>query len=134
MKFISVIPARSGSKGIKNKNIYPLKGTPLVSYTFREVTKSNSKKNFILTDSKIIKKIAKKFKINSEYNRPSKLSQSNTSLSETLFHFYNWAIKKSLQFDYLIVLQPTSPLRPRNIISNAIKTTSDCTLSLISST
>lgn len=121
MKFISVIPARSGSKGIKNKNIYPLKGTPLVSYTFREVTKSNSKKNFILTDSKTIKKIAKKFKINSEYNRPSKLSQSNTSLSETLFHFYNWAIKKSLQFDYLIVLQPTSPLRNYKDINKAIQ-------------
>ena len=46
LKFISVIPARSGSKGIKNKNIFPLKGIPLVSYTLKEVTKSNSQKNF----------------------------------------------------------------------------------------
>ena len=121
MKFISVIPARSGSKGIKNKNIFPLKGIPLVSYTLKEVTKSNSQKNFILTDSKIIKRIAKKFKINTEYDRPSKLSKSDTSLSETLFHFYNWTKKKSLEFDYLVVLQPTSPLRNYKDINKALQ-------------
>ena len=52
MKFISVIPARSGSKGVKNKNIFPLNKKPLITYTFNAVKKSMIKNNFILTDDK----------------------------------------------------------------------------------
>ena len=119
MKFISVIPARSGSKGVKNKNIYPLNKKPLISYTFNAVKKSIIKNNFVLTDSKKIKKIAKSFKINTDYERPKKLSQSNTSLIDTLFHFYKWTKKKSIYFDYMVVLQPTSPLRKDEDINQA---------------
>ena len=48
MKFISVIPARANSRGIKNKNIYRLNGRPMISYTFREIKKSRLKNNFVL--------------------------------------------------------------------------------------
>ena len=99
MKFISVIPARSGSKGVKNKNIFPLNKKPLISYTFNAVKKSMIKNNFILTDNKKIKRIAKNFGINNDYERPKKLSQSNTSLIDTLFHFYKWTRKKSIYFE-----------------------------------
>ena len=119
MKFISVIPARSGSKGVKNKNIFPLNKKPLISYTFNAVKKSMIKNNFILTDNKKIKRIAKNFGINNDYERPKKLSQSNTSLIDTLFHFYKWTRKKSIYFDYMVVLQPTSPLRKHEDINRA---------------
>ena len=49
------------------------------------------------------------------------MSKSDTSLSETLFHFYNWTKKKSLEFDYLVVLQPTSPLRNYKDINKALQ-------------
>ena len=94
MKFISVIPARAGSKGVKNKNIFPLNKKPLISYTFNAAKKSMIKNNFVLTDSKKIKKIAKNYGINGDYERPKKFSQSNTSLIETLSHFYEWTKKK----------------------------------------
>ena len=119
MKFISVIPARAGSKGVKNKNIFPLNKKPLISYTFNAAKKSMIKNNFVLTDSKKIKKIAKNYGINGDYERPKKFSQSNTSLIETLSHFYEWTKKKIINFDYMVVLQPTSPLRKHEDINRA---------------
>ena len=120
MKFISVIPARANSKGIKNKNIYPLNGKPMISYTFREIKKSKLKNNFVLTDSSYIKRLSKSYNINSEYKRPKKVSKDTTSLSETLYHFYQWTKKKNIQFDYLVILQPTSPLRNYLDINKAL--------------
>jgi len=120
MKFISVIPARKGSKGIKNKNILKIFGKSLVEYTFEAAKKSKVKRNFVLTDSKKIKIISKKYKINSEYFRPKKLSKDKTSLAETIYGFYLWTKRKNIYFDYLIVLQPTSPLRDQNDINKSI--------------
>ena len=88
MKFISVIPARSGSKGIKNKNIYKINKKPLIQYTFEAASKSKIKDCYVLTDRKKIKKIAKKFSIITNYVRQKKISTSKTSLIETLNHFY----------------------------------------------
>ena len=120
MKFISVIPARKGSKGIKNKNILKIFRKKLVEYTFEAAKKSKVKNNFVLTDSEKIKKISKKYKINSTYIRPKILSKDKTSLSETLYDFYLWTKRKNFFFDYLIVLQPTSPLRDHNDINKSI--------------
>ena len=75
MKFISVIPARSGSKGIKNKNIFKVGNKALIEHTFK-AKKSKSSQNFVLTDNKAIKSIANKFKINTEYKRPKKVSKA----------------------------------------------------------
>ena len=121
MKFISIIPARAGSKGIKNKNIVKLNRKSLIEYTFSAADKSKVKKNFVLTDSKKIKLIAKKYKINSEYIRPRHLSKDKTSLIDTLAHFYTWLDSKKIKFDYLIILQPTSPLRTYKDINRCIK-------------
>ena len=120
MKFISVIPARANSKGIKNKNIYPLNGKPMISYTFREIKKSRLKNNFVLTDSPYIKRLSKNYNINSDYKRPKKISKNTTALYETLHHFYKWTIKKNIKFDYFVILQPTSPLRNYLHINKAI--------------
>ena len=111
MKFIFVIPARAGSKSIKGKNIKKIGKYSLIEYTFSTLKKINNSLSFVLTDSLKIKKISKKYNVISDYDRPKSLSKSKTSLIDTLFHFTNWAIKKKFKFDYLVVLQPTSPLR-----------------------
>ena len=98
MKFISVIPARKNSKGIKNKNIINIYNKPLIEYTFKEVKKSNLKLNFAVTDSEKIKKTAAKYSINSDYIRPKRLSGSKVSLADTLFDFYKWTLKKKYYF------------------------------------
>ncbi len=120
MKFVAVIPARKGSKSIKNKNLILLKKKKLIEYTFSEIKKSKLKnEGYVLTDSKKIKKVAKKYNINNQYIRPNYLSLDTTSLVKTLKHFVKW-ISKIKKIDYLVVLQPTSPLRNYKDINNAI--------------
>ena len=121
MKLIAVITARKGSKGIKNKNTIKINNIPLVEYTFKAVSKSILKKKcFVLTDSDEIKKIANKYLINSDYVRPVSTSTDNSSSISTLRHFSNWYLKKK-DYDAMILLQPTSPLRNSEDINKSVK-------------
>ena len=121
MKFAIVIPARKGSKGIKNKNLIKIKNKPLIQYTFDQIKNIKIPK-FILSNDDNIKILAKKNKINTNYVRPLKTSISKSSMVETLLHFANWSLDK-YTIDYLVILQPTSPLRTKNDINKAIKLT-----------
>ena len=121
MKFLAVVPARSNSKSIKKKNIFPINNKPLIQYTFEELKKSLIKKKYLLSDDKNISKLATKFNLSTDYSRPKNLSKSTTSLVDTLFHFYKWTESKKIFYDYLVVLQPTSPLRNYKDINSAIK-------------
>jgi len=121
MDFLGVVPARSNSSSLKKKNTFLLNNKPLIQYTFEALQNSLIKKKYLLTDDNKIKKIAKKFKILTEYPRPKKVSKSTTSLADTLFHFHNWATNQKIFYDYMVVLQPTSPLRDYIDINNSIK-------------
>ena len=121
MIFLAVVPAKSNSISIRKKNTFPLNGKPLVQYTFEQLKKSSIKKKYVLSDDNKIKKLANKFNLSSEYIRPKKLSTSTTSLSDTLFHFNKWTESKKIFYDYLVVLQPTSPLRNYKDINSAIQ-------------
>lgn len=120
MRFLIVIPARAGSKSIKNKCLFKINKKPLIEYTFANAFKLKKIKSFVVSDSKKIKKIAKKYNINTEYVRPKKLSKDDTPIADTLFDFVKWTIKKKIFFDYLILLQPTSPLRSLDDIKKSI--------------
>jgi len=121
MKFLGVVPARSCSQSIKKKNTFIVNKKPLIQYTFEALTKSLIKKKYLLSDDKKIKKLAKKFNLSSDYLRPKILSRNTTSLVDTLFHFHQWAKNKKIVYDYLVVLQPTSPLRNYKDINSAVK-------------
>ena len=121
MKFLAVIPARSNSTSIRKKNTFIINKKPLIQYTFEELKKSFIKKKYLLSDDKKIKKLAKKYNVSTEYLRPKKTSRSNTSLADTLFHFHKWTEYKKIFYDYIIVLQPTSPLRNYKDINFAAK-------------
>ena len=121
MKFIAVITARKGSKGIKNKNILKINNLTLVEYTFREVKKSKLKNHsFILSDSIRIKNLAKKYSVKTNYERPASVSKDNTSTIDTLKHFSDWYLKND-NYDAMVLLQPTSPLRNNVDINESIK-------------
>ena len=121
MNFLAVIPARAGSQSIKKKNTFIVNKKPLVQYTFEELKKSLIKKKYLLSDDKKIKKLAKRFNISIDYIRPKNLSKSTTSLVDTLFHFHQWTEYQKIAYDYLVVLNPTSPLRNYKDINSAVK-------------
>jgi CMP-N-acetylneuraminic acid synthetase len=112
MKILAIMPARSGSKGIKNKNLYNFLGKPLVSYTLNILKKLNHVVYpFVSTDSNKIYNYAKKFGINNNYIRPKGISKDNSNVVEAVFDALNWLKKKKLNFEYIVLLQPTSPKR-----------------------
>ena len=120
MKFAIVVPARKGSESVKNKNLIKINKKHLIEYTLIAANKSDVKLKFILTDDKKIKKISKKYNFNTEYIRPKKVSHSKASLVDTLLDFIRNTEEK-YRYDYLVVLQPTSPMRDHRDINNAIK-------------
>jgi len=121
MKFIAAIPARAGSKSIKKKNLYILNKKPLIQYTFEQLNKSSIKEKYLVSNDLKIKKLAEKFDICTDYIRPRKFSTSNTSLQETFYHFNKWLTNNKIFYDYLLILQPTSPLRNYQDINLAIQ-------------
>ena len=121
MKFLAVVPARLNSRSLRKKNTFLVNNKPLIQYTFEELKKSLIKNKYLLSDDKKIKKLAKKYSLSVDYLRPKSLSRSTTSLVETLFHFHKWTESKKIFYDYLVVLQPTSPLRNYKDINSAVK-------------
>ena len=119
MSFICIIPARGNSKRIKNKNLKKILGFPLIYYTIKQALKSKYiKKIFISTESHKIKEVAKKYGALVTFIRPKNLALDNTKMYSVLNHFYK-KIKNFYKFKYIVVLQPTSPLRTVNEIDNA---------------
>jgi len=107
---IGIIPARKGSKRIKNKNTKLLNGKPLIEYTIIEVKKSKLlNKILISTDCPIIKKISRMNGINIPKLRSKKLSSANIKMLPVLKDalIINNLKKKA---KIIVLLQPTSPL------------------------
>tara|TARA_Y100000816_G_scaffold287993_1_gene271716 strand:+ start:745 stop:1431 length:687 start_codon:yes stop_codon:yes gene_type:complete len=119
MKNLIIIPARKGSKRIKNKNILQVMNQPLIFWTINFAKKLN-KKNFdsiVTSDCHKIKKICFKNKI-SFLKRSKIISGDNVSMHKVIFDTLKKLDKK---YKYIILLQPTSPLRKLNLVRKAIK-------------
>ena len=115
-----VIPARSGSKRIKNKNIRIVNGKPLIWWTIKYAKEYFENNDIVISsDSMAIQKIALTEKI--EFiNRPKKISGDKSNVYLAINHVLN-SIKSKTKYKYIVLLQPTSPLRPKNLIKNGIK-------------
>ena len=122
MKYLVIIPARGGSKGVINKNIRPLKGKPLIYYT-TEVARSifNDVDVCVSTDSYKIKSIVEKTGLKVPFLRPDELSTDTAGSYEVILHAIDFAERSGRQYDAVIFLQPTSPLRTRQHILEAIE-------------
>jgi CMP-N,N'-diacetyllegionaminic acid synthase len=118
---LCIIPARSGSKGLKNKNILPFNGKPLIYYTIQSALKSkNITKVIVITDSLKIARISKKFGAEIPFLRPKRLATNNSLAIDTYIYVINKLKKKNIYIKEFIVLLPTSPLRNSTDIDNAI--------------
>jgi CMP-N-acetylneuraminic acid synthetase len=119
-KVFGIITARKNSKGVKNKNIYKIKNKPLIEFTLAEAKKSKFLTKLILTtDDERIIKLANKFALDKIIKRKRSLSTSKSSSIDVIIDVLK-KIKKTKP-DYIMLLQPTSPLRKSNDIDNAIR-------------
>lgn len=111
VKRIAIIPARSGSKRIKNKNIKLFNGKPMISYPILELKKSNIfKKIFVSTESKSIKSISEKFGASVDFLRPKTLSKDNISLSIVLKNVISEFDKRGEIYDEVWLVYSCNPL------------------------
>jgi len=122
MKIIAIIPARSGSKGLKNKNIYPILNKPLVEWTFEQAKKSKLINSiFVSTNDNSVMNLASNNEINI-IKRPKSLCYDDSTSESALVHALEIIQSKhNICPDIVVFLQATSPLRKNNDIDNAIK-------------
>ncbi len=123
MKILGVIPARGGSKGVKNKNIREINNHPLLAYTIRTSLKSNLITDVVVsTDAKEIQDIALKYGAQSPFLRPDYLSGDTAMAIPTIQHAVLEMEKlKGIKYDYVIMLQPTTPLKLTSDIDSSLK-------------
>jgi CMP-N-acetylneuraminic acid synthetase len=118
MKVLGLIPARAGSKRIPKKNIKFLCGKPLIAWTIETALKSTKLSNVIVsTDDEEIADIAKSYGANVPFMRPSHLSEDLTPGIAPALH----ALEHLPNYDVILLLQPTSPLRKNEDIDGIIK-------------
>ena len=122
MQVLGIIPARGGSKGIKNKNISELGDKPLIQYTIDSLLKSKNLSNFIVsTDDKIIAEISKDCGAKVPFLRPKDLANDNSSSFSVVKHAAEFfKTKFKIQYDAYMLLQPTTPFRDDNLVDNSI--------------
>jgi N-acylneuraminate cytidylyltransferase/CMP-N,N'-diacetyllegionaminic acid synthase len=109
-RILAVVPARSGSKGLKNKNFKVLGGKPLFIHPLLALKKSKYVDKIVLsTDSDRIIKISKKYGSFVFFKRPKQFSKDKSPTFEVLNHALNFFFKKNDFYDYILCLEPTSP-------------------------
>ena len=120
---LCLIPARSGSKSIKNKNIKNLGGKPLIYWTIKQAKKSKCfSKIIVSTDSSKIKKISIKYGAEVPFLRPKKISSDKSSTIDAVKHAIDFFYQKEkIEYNLIFILQPTSPLRSANDIKNSLR-------------
>ncbi|WP_461206465.1 acylneuraminate cytidylyltransferase family protein [Clostridium sp. DL1XJH146] len=121
-KILAIIPARGGSKGILDKNIKELDGKPLINYTIEAAKRSKYiDKTIVSTDSENIKKIAVEALAEVPFIRPASLSDDNAKSIDVVIHTIEFLEENGENFDLVILLQPTSPLRDEKDIDQALE-------------
>lgn len=133
-KILAVITARKGSKRLIGKNMLDLKGKPLIAWTIEEAIKSKYIDELIIsTDDESIISFSKKYsRIIIPFTRPKELSSDKSVSLDVLLHALEFYKSNDVNFDYIMMLQPTSPLRITEDIDVAIEELSDEIKSVVS--
>lgn len=119
---IAVIPARSGSKGVLNKNIKLLAGEPLMAYSIMAARLSASIDRVIVsTDSGEYADIAKKYGAEVPFLRPPEISSDKSTDYEFIIHLISYLKTNSVLPDFIVLLRPTTPFRDVAYIDMAIE-------------
>lgn len=124
MKPLYIIPARGGSKGIPHKNIKELGGKPLIAYAI-DVARAacGVYGGYILlsTDDAEIADVARRCGLRVEYMRPAALGADTTGSQEVIIDAMDWAEGQGIDYDCVVLLQPTSPFRLAADVTGAME-------------
>jgi CMP-N,N'-diacetyllegionaminic acid synthase len=120
---LAVIPARGGSKGIPKKNSQVVGGKPLIAHTIHQATAAGLLDRVVVsTDDQRLAELGEQFGAEVPFLRPAELATDKISIYPVLKHTIDW-LKDSDGYrpEYVMLLQPTSPLRTAEDIDNVIK-------------
>ena len=113
-KVLVLIPARGGSKGIPYKNIKLLNGKPLINYTLDLVKGIIPDDDVcVSTDDEKIIKVVEDYGLKVPFVRPDELASDTATSLDVIFHAIKFYQEKGREYDYTLLLQPTSPLRTK---------------------
>jgi CMP-N,N'-diacetyllegionaminic acid synthase len=122
-RVLALIPARGGSKGLPGKNIRPMCGKPLIAWT---IEKANLSKYLdmvlVTTDCQQIADIAKQYGAHVPFLRPDDLATDVSSTYDAIRHALEYLrAKKGQSYDYVVLMEPTSPLREDDDIDQMLE-------------
>ncbi|WP_202983552.1 cytidylyltransferase domain-containing protein [Ferrimonas lipolytica] len=120
MKVVALITARGGSKGLPRKNVLPVGGKPLIGWTIQAALDCPQiERVFVSTEDAEIATISAKFGAE-VIPRPSALATDTASSTDVVSHAISWLEEHRISCEQLALLQPTSPLRTANHLSEAL--------------
>lgn len=121
-KVLAIIPARGGSKGLPGKNIRPLQGLPLLAWPIKAALNSRYIDRVIVTtDDTHIAEIAKQHGADVPFIRPAHLALDSSPSSEAILHALDFCAMDEGEYDYVVLLEPTSPLTESADVDSALE-------------
>ncbi|HBI59665.1 MAG TPA: acylneuraminate cytidylyltransferase family protein [Lachnospiraceae bacterium] len=125
-KILAVVTARGGSKGLPGKNIKELNGKPLIAWTIGHMMGSELiDYSIVSTDSAEIARVSEHYGVSVPDLRPDHLSTDTASSIDVLEYVIGSEEDKGRLYDYVLLLEPTSPLRKRDDLDNMIRLAGD---------
>jgi N-acylneuraminate cytidylyltransferase len=122
MKYLAIIPARGGSKGVPGKNIREIASKPLIAWSIEAALGIDSVTVVVSTDSDEIAAVATRYGAEVPFMRPAELATDVMGTEPVMLHALDYYVGKGRQFDAVILLQPTSPFRKPGAVVAAIDT------------
>ncbi|PRY13298.1 N-acylneuraminate cytidylyltransferase [Pontibacter ummariensis] len=121
MSFLFLIPARGGSKGLPGKNIKPIQGKPLIQFTIDAAREISDPKNIcVSTDDAGIAAVVQEYGIEVPFIRPKEFATDHATTEQVVLHALQFYESKGVLYDYIVLLQPTSPLRTGKHLQEAL--------------
>ncbi|CAJ53609.1 acylneuraminate cytidylyltransferase family protein [Haloquadratum walsbyi] len=121
-KILGVIPARSGSTRVENKNIREVGGEPLIAHAINHADESELIDVAVVsTDDNEIREVARKYGGFAPFKRPEELATEDASINPVVSHALNWFKNKGKEFDIVCLIHATTPLRKPKDIDECLK-------------
>lgn len=121
MRYVTVIPARGGSKRLPGKNTHALCGKPLICHSIDySLRHPQIVGTYVSSDAEDIKQISKA-RGAEIIDRPKELADDYATTAAAMKHAVQWLMDKKVEFDCVVLLQATNPLRPKGLLEEAIQ-------------